>query len=65
MKAVKKPNQKTNHLEIRYYFAHDRVNSGDIELTYMPTEDILADLMTKPICIRRFSRLVGRILGHA
>jgi hypothetical protein len=65
MKAGKKPNQKTKHLEIRYYFAHDRVLSGDIELKYMPTEDMLADLMTKPVCGKQFSRLVGRILGNA
>jgi hypothetical protein len=63
MKAGKKPNQKTKHLEIRYYFAHSRVNNGDIELKYMPTEDMVADLLTKPICGKQFSKLVDRIHG--
>ena len=47
MKTGKKPNQKTKHLEIRYYFAHSRVSNGDInKLDYMPTEDMLAELLT-------------------
>jgi hypothetical protein len=63
MKAGKKPNQKTKHLEMRYYFAHSRVNNGDIKLEYMPTEDMLADLLTKPVCGKQFSRLVEQIHG--
>ena len=50
MKTGKKPNQKTKHLEIRYFFAKDRVEAGDISLVYKPTEDMLADIMTKPVC---------------
>ncbi len=51
MKAGKKPNQKTKHLEIRYFFA---VENENICLVYKPTEDMLADLMTKPVCGKLF-----------
>jgi hypothetical protein len=63
MKTGKKPNQKTKHLEIRYFFAKNRVENGDICLVYKPTEDMLADLMTKPVCGKLFNSLVERILG--
>ena len=63
MKTGKKPNQKTKHLEIRYFFAKDRVEAGDISLVYKPTEDMLADIMTKPVCGSQFQSLVERILG--
>ena len=63
MKTGKKPNQKTKHLEIRYFFAKSRVENGDILLVYKPTEDMLADIMTRPVCDKQFESLVERMLG--
>jgi hypothetical protein len=65
MKAGKKPNQKTKHLEIRYYFAKSRVDNGDIALVYKPTECMVADVMTKPLHGRVFMRFVDQILGNS
>jgi hypothetical protein len=63
MKTGKKPNQKTKHLEIRYFFAKNRVDNADVCLVYKPTEDMLADIMTKPVTGQLFSSLVERMLG--
>jgi hypothetical protein len=65
MKAGKKPNQKTKHLEIRYYFAKSRVDNGDIALVYKPTEHMIADVMTKPLHGKVFMRFVDQILGNS
>ena len=65
MKAGKKPNQKTKHQEIRYFFAKSRVENGDICLVYKPTEDMLADILTKPVSGKLFSSLVERMLGDS
>jgi hypothetical protein len=57
MKTGKKPNQKTKHHEIHYFFVKNRVDNGDICLVYKPTEDMLADIMTKPVNGQLFSTL--------
>lgn len=40
---------RTRHISIRYFFAKDRVESGDIAIEYMPTSEMIADIMTKPL----------------
>jgi hypothetical protein len=44
MRAGKKPSQRTTK-HIRYFFAKNRVEIGDITLTYMPTEVMLCWLI--------------------
>ncbi len=39
----------TNHINIRYYFVDYRVKLKEIVLSYLPTVDMLADIMTKPL----------------
>ena len=40
---------RTKHISIRYFFITDRVRSGDVILQYKPTEQMVADLLTKPV----------------
>jgi len=35
------------HVDIRYFFVKDRVDRTEIEISYCPTEAILADFFTK------------------
>jgi hypothetical protein len=39
--------QKTKYINIRYYFIRDYIENKDIELDYIPTEDIIANILTK------------------
>ncbi len=41
--------EKTRHINIRYFFVKDRVEAGEIEIKYCPTEHMLADILTKPL----------------
>ena len=39
----------SHHVDIRYFFVHDRVKSGNIKVVYCPTERMLADFFTNPL----------------
>ena len=39
----------SRHIDIRFYFVNDRVKSGDVRVEYLRTEEMIADMLTKPI----------------
>jgi hypothetical protein len=41
--------QKTKYINIRYYFIRDYINTKEINLKYIPTGEITADILTKPL----------------
>ena len=47
IKNGRSTSEKTRHVDIRFFFMHDRVNSGDVSLVYMNTKDMTADALTK------------------
>lgn len=65
MKAGKKPSQRTKHMDIKYFFAKNRVEIGDITVKHMPTELMLADIMTKPLVGELFRKLANKMVGYA
>lgn len=51
--------QRCKHIDIKYHFIRETVNSGRVTLEYCPTEQMLADVMTKPatkLKLKRFAR---------
>ena len=40
---------KAKHIDVLHYYQRDQVNKGRVELIYVPTEEQLADPLTKPI----------------
>jgi hypothetical protein len=40
---------KSRHIDIRYFWLKDRVQSGDIIIPHCPTHQMLADFFTKPL----------------
>ena len=52
---------RTKHIEIRYHFIRDHVQNGTISLQYIPTEDQLADVFTKPLDESRFNKLISEL----
>ena len=49
---------RMKHIDIRYHFLREHVMSGTVELHFVPTEQQLADIFTKPLDETTFSRLV-------
>ncbi|NBR23751.1 MAG: Ty1/Copia family ribonuclease HI [Micrococcales bacterium] len=53
----------TRHIDRRFFFVKDRVDSGDIVIRYLPTDDMVADVMTKPLQGAKFERFRAKLLG--
>ena len=53
--------KRTKHIDIRYHFAREKVEDGQVMLQYCPTKDMKADMMTKPISAVQFEYLRGRL----
>ena len=49
--------KRTKHIDIRYHFVREKVEDGQVVLEYCPTQDMLADLMTKAIPAVQFDIL--------
>ncbi len=49
MKNRKTSSDRTKHIKIRYFWRKDRVDVKDILVEYTPTEDMVADILTKPL----------------
>ena len=47
----------SKHIDIRYNFIREAVQTGTISLTYCPTSNMLADIFTKPLPKGQFEKL--------
>jgi hypothetical protein len=54
---------RSKHIDVQYHYTRQLVEYGKIKLDYCPTEDMLADVLTKPLGFRMFSSLVQRLMG--
>jgi hypothetical protein len=54
---------RSKHMDVRYHFCREKVESGDIEVQYCATENMLADVLTKPLVSARHSKLCNAIMG--
>jgi hypothetical protein len=54
---------RTRHVNIRYFFVKDKIESQEVKVEYMPTDDMIADYLTKPLQGQQFTKLRGAILG--
>ena len=53
--------KRTKHIDIRHHFIRDHLEKGDISLEWVPTEDMTADILTKPLDRKRFMALRDRL----
>jgi hypothetical protein len=56
-------NKRTRHIGIRFFFIHDRIEKGEIRLEYLPTAEMVADILTKPLQGDLFRRLRKLLLN--
>jgi len=55
--------QRAKHITVLYHFAREKVQSGEVEFLYCPTELMLADLFTKQLPTEKFARIIEEIMG--
>jgi hypothetical protein len=53
--------KRTKH--VRYYFVSDRITKGELQVQWCPTNDMIADYMTKPLQGKLFRRFRDLIMG--
>jgi histone deacetylase 1/2 len=59
----KSSSERTRHVAIRFFFVKDRVESGEIVVEYLPTDDMIADVLTKPLQGAKFKELRDKLLN--
>ena len=55
--------QRSKHIDIRYHFVRDEVQKGHVDLRYVPTEDNVADVFTKPVSKPRLAKFIKHLTG--
>jgi hypothetical protein len=53
---------RTKHIDVRYHYIQELVSFGKTTVDYMPIEDILADILIKPLLYPAFKKLVKVLL---
>lgn len=54
---------RTRHIDIRFHFIKDYVESGDLIVRYIPTDDQLADILTKNLSLEKFRHFRDKLLS--
>ena len=60
----KSSGQKTKHMDNRYFWIKDRLESEKIKVVYCPTLQMLADFFTKPLQGTLFKKFRDVVLGY-
>jgi hypothetical protein len=56
---------KSKHIGIKYHFIREQVSNGVVELKYCPTEEMVADMLTKALPRNRFVELRSKAKSMA
>ncbi|KAK6148034.1 hypothetical protein DH2020_018946 [Rehmannia glutinosa] len=54
-------NRITKHIEIRHHFLRDCASKRKIEISFVPSQDQLADIFTKPLSSETFASIRARL----
>jgi hypothetical protein len=57
-------NPRTKHIDIRWHYIRERFEEGDIVPIFIPTDEQLADIMTKIMPKTVLERLRGKTMGY-
>lgn len=52
---------RTKHIAVRYHAIRDMIQNNEVEVRYLPTQEMVADCLTKSLDKTLFDRLVGKL----
>ena len=47
---------RTKYIDIKYHYIRQLVDNKDVSIQYIPTAEIAADILTKPLATKAFER---------
>jgi len=63
MKNGRPNSSRSRHISIRYFFIHDKIKAKEVEVIHRPSQELAADILTKPLTTERFNFLRDSLLG--
>ena len=54
---------RSKHIEVKMHFCREKQESGEIVVDYCPTEEMLADGLSKPLAGERHKKLFRSVMG--
>jgi hypothetical protein len=54
--------RRTKHIDVRYHYIRQLIAAGKATVSYVPTQDMLADVLTKPLPLPALRRCIGDFL---
>ena len=55
--------KRTKHLNVRYFFIKDKIDSGEIVVQWCPTDKMCSDYLTKPLCGEKFRHFRQKLMN--
>ena len=52
---------RTKHIDIQWHFVRDQVETGAVRFEWVPTNDMVADGLTKPLTNEKFAVFIGQL----
>ncbi len=59
-----KNHPRVKHISIKFHFVRDEVKNGKVSLKFVPTEDQVADVFTKPLGTHKFQKFKSLLNIH-
>ena len=56
--------KRTRHFNIKYFYATDLIKRKQLEIIYCPTENMIADYMSKPVVGATFNKHRSNIMNN-
>ena len=55
--------QRSKHIDIKYHFIREQVKNKTIKPIYLPTDNMIADPLTKSIGAQQLKRVIKGLIG--
>jgi hypothetical protein len=63
-KKGKSTSERSRHIKIRHFFVSHYIEAKEIEVHYLPTGEMIADMLAKPLHGSLFARLCAKLTGE-
>ena len=55
---------RTRHINVRYHYIREKIINGEIVVKYLSTEEMVADIFTKPLDKVKFVKFRTQLHGQ-